>query len=115
MAGKKYTRSEITDAVTEKTGMDPQNVRTILDCLLEEIKTALSNNKIIELRGFGTFEVKLRKGREKARNPKTGATVSVDPHGIAIFRAGKALKQTVWDLPEKDTPESEKSELFTGQ
>ncbi|MDR0525102.1 MAG: integration host factor subunit beta [Spirochaetaceae bacterium] len=99
MAGKKYTRSEVIGSVTEKTGLDRQNVRLILDCLLEDIKAALRNNKTIELRGFGTFEVKLRKGREKARNPKTGETVSVDSHGSAIFRPGRELKHAVWNLP----------------
>lgn len=98
MAGKKYTRSEVVDSVAEKTGMDQKNVRAVIDCLLDDLKAALIKKKIIELRGFGTFEVKVRKGREKARNPKTGESVSVDSHGIAIFRPGRELKQDVWSL-----------------
>ena len=50
-----------------------------------------------ELRGFGTFEVRVRKGKEKARNPKTGEIVSVDKHGVAVFRAGRELKEELWD------------------
>ena len=45
-----------------------------------------------------SFEVRIRKGREKARNPKTGDVVSVDRHGVALFRAGKELKDFVWDI-----------------
>ncbi|MDR2535498.1 MAG: integration host factor subunit beta [Treponema sp.] len=104
MAGRKYTRSEVVSSVAGKTGMDQQNVRLVIGCLLDDIKAALIENKIIELRGFGTFEVKVRKGREKARNPKTGEPVVVDSHGIAIFRAGKELKQEVWNLVGDDKP-----------
>ena len=53
-----------------------------------------------ELRGFGTFEVRIRKGKEKARNPKTGEIVSVDQHGVAVFRAGRELKEELWDISD---------------
>ena len=53
----------------------------------------------IELRGFGTFEPRLRKGRSKARNPKTGALLTVAPHYVAAFRSGQELKKSLWDLP----------------
>ena len=52
----------------------------------------------IELRGFGTFELRLRKERKKARNPKTGDSLSVPPHYIVAFRSGQELKRAVWDL-----------------
>jgi integration host factor subunit beta len=111
MARKKYTRSEVIDSVAEKAGLDQQEVRKVMDYILDDIKTALADNKIIELRGFGTFEVKSRKGREKARNPKTGELVSVDSHGSAIFRPGRELKQAVWNLVEdREEPQSEDSE-----
>ena len=58
--------------------------------------------KVIELRGFGTFEVRTRKGREKARNPKTGDLVAVDTHGVAVFRPGKELKDLVWNLRQEN-------------
>ncbi|MDR3144948.1 MAG: integration host factor subunit beta, partial [Treponema sp.] len=78
MAGSKYTKADIVDSVYEKTGMNRKEIRTIVDLFLDEIKDALIKGMIIELRGFGTFEVRIRKGRQKARNPKTGKTVSVN-------------------------------------
>ncbi|MBP5176790.1 MAG: HU family DNA-binding protein, partial [Treponema sp.] len=44
-------------------------------------------------------EPRLRKGREKARNPKTGESLSVAPHYVAAFRAGQELKNALWELP----------------
>jgi integration host factor subunit beta len=69
-----------------------------MDLFIDEIKDSLIQQRDIELRGFGTFEVRIRKGRQKARNPKTGELVSVNTHGIAAFRPGRELKQDVWSI-----------------
>jgi integration host factor subunit beta len=101
MAGKKVTKADIIDAIYQKKGLSRKDIKTAVDSFLEEIKDALIKQQIIELRGFGTFETRLRKGRKKARNPKTGEAVSVNSHGIAAFRPGKELKQDVWNIDGK--------------
>jgi integration host factor subunit beta len=108
MAVTKYTKADIIDSVYEKTGMSRKEIRTIIDLFIDEIKDALINRMIIELRGFGTFEVKIRKGRQKARNPKTGEALSVRSHGIAAFRPGRELKQDVWKVGGETAPPAEK-------
>jgi len=106
----KITKAEIVDAIYEKINVERKLVREIADLFIEEVKSALISRKVIELRGFGTFEIKIRKGREKARNPKTGETLSVGSHGIVAFRSGKELRQEVWDLIQEEKPsESEES------
>jgi integration host factor subunit beta len=113
MGGKKFTKADIVESVYEKTGMGRKEIRRFLDLFTDEIKDALVKRIPIELRGFGTFEVKIRKGRQKARNPKTGAPVSVKSHGIAAFRPGRELKQAVWSQdggdagPPEDKPSRE--------
>ena len=104
MIGKKITKAEIIDSIYEKTGISRKDIKTTVDLALEGIKDSLGQGNMIELRGFGTFEIRNRKGRQKARNPKTGEMVSVSSHGIAAFRAGKELRQTVWNLPIKNEP-----------
>jgi integration host factor subunit beta len=59
---------------------------------------------VIELRGFGTFEVKVRKARPKARNPKTGEAISIHSHGVVAFRSGRELKQDVWTIADDANP-----------
>jgi integration host factor subunit beta len=100
----KFTKADIVDALYEKTGMSRKEIRTIIDLFIDEIKDALINRMSIELRGFGTFEVKIRKGRQRARNPKTGEPISSHPHGIAAFRPGRELKQDVWNLGDETAP-----------
>ena len=102
MVVDKYTKADIVDAIYNKVGIDRKEIRKVVDLFIEEVKTALISHKVIELRGFGTFEIKIRKGRRKARNPKTGEALSVNSHGIASFRAGRELKQDVWNLKHED-------------
>ena len=96
--GSKITKTEIVDSIYNKTGINRKEIRDMVDLFVEEIKNALHERRIIELRGFGTFEIRIRKGRQKARNPKTGETLSVNSHGIVSFRAGRELRKDVWNL-----------------
>jgi integration host factor subunit beta len=101
MAAGKITKADIIDALYEKTGMSRKEIRTILDLFIDEAKDALMRQQVIELRGFGTFEVKVRKARPKARNPRTGETISIRSHGIVSFRSGRELKQDVWTIADE--------------
>jgi len=98
MAAKKYTKADIIDGMYEKTGMNRTEIRSAIDLFIDEIKEALMRQQVIELRGFGTFEVKVRKARPKARNPRTGEPIVIHSHGIVTFRSGRELKQAVWTV-----------------
>ncbi|MCL2834720.1 MAG: integration host factor subunit beta [Treponema sp.] len=102
MTGSKYTKAEIIDSIYNKTGINRKEIRNMMDMLIDEIKAALIDRRVIELRGFGTFEVRIRKGRQKARNPKTGEILSVNSHGTVSFRAGRELKQDVWKIKQEN-------------
>jgi integration host factor subunit beta len=101
MVVNKFTKADIVDSIYNKTGINRKDIRDVVDLFIDEIKKALVGQMVIELRGFGTFEIRIRKGRKKARNPKTGEFLSVGSHGIAAFRAGRELKQEVWNLPQE--------------
>jgi integration host factor subunit beta len=101
MAGK-CTKSDIVDAIYDKTGMERKEIREVIDLYTSEVKSALVRRDVVELRGFGTFEVKVRKGRERARNPRTGEIVSIRPHGNVCFRPGRELRQDVWNISDEN-------------
>ena len=96
---KKVTKFDLVEAVYANTSYDKKVVQTVIDTFLEEVKNSLKDSSTIELRGFGTFELRLRKGKESARNPKTGDKVTVAPHYVAAFRSGQELKNSLWNLP----------------
>ena len=105
MAAKKFTKADIVDALHDKTGMERKEILALVDLFTCEVKSALQQRCVIELRGFGTFEVKIRKARPRARNPRTGQTVSVRPRGQVIFRPGRELKQNAWIITDEETSE----------
>jgi integration host factor subunit beta len=107
-AAKKFTKADIVDALYEKTGMNRSEIRGAIDLFIDEIKDALMRRQVIELRGFGTFEVKVRKARPRARNPRTGENIATRSHGVVVFRSGRELKQAVWIITDDRDPLPEK-------
>jgi len=104
MAVNKFTKADIVDAVYDKTGMNRKDVGKVIDLFIHEVKAALMNRHVIELRGFGTFEIKMRKARPRARNPRTGEIISIRPHGNVAFRPGRELKQEAWAITDENPP-----------
>ena len=100
MAAKKFTKADIIDALYKKTGMNRTEIRSAIDLFIDEMKDALMRRQVIELRGFGTFEVKVRKARPRARNPRTGESIVIRSHGAVAFRSGRELKQAVWTITD---------------
>jgi len=101
MKSKKFTKSSIVDAIYEKTQLDRTAVRNMVEMCLNEIKDALLRHEDIELRGFGTFKVKMRKGRSKARNPRTGELIPTRPYSAVVFRPGNKLKDSIKALSDE--------------
>jgi len=97
MAREKLSKAEIVENVYPLVKVSKKNIHRIIDLFFEQIKAGLFADRVLELRGLGTFEIRTRKGR-KARNPKTGEAVLVRNHGVAHFRPGRELKRKAWDL-----------------
>lgn len=95
---QKVTKAELIDALHQRSSISRKEIHALIDGLFEEIKRSILSEKAVELRGFGTFEVRIRKGRKRARNPKTGEPVSVSDHGVAVFRPGRELKLEAWKI-----------------
>ncbi|MEM9423965.1 MAG: HU family DNA-binding protein [Spirochaetota bacterium] len=111
MKREKVTKANLVNLIHDElkgelkdklNNLDRRTVKSILDQFFEEVKCSLQEDKIIELRGFGTFEVRTRKGKEKARNPRTGELTSVPSHGVPVFRSGKELKDLTWSIVHSD-------------
>lgn len=98
MSSTKVTKADIVEQIAESTDLTKRQIHEIIDQFLGALKDALVDDKVIEFRGFGTFEVRTRKGRDRARNPKTGQTVRVENHGVVNFRPGKELKEKIWGI-----------------
>lgn len=84
-------KADIVDRVSEASDVPRVKATVAVDTILQAMKTALSEGKRIELRGFGVFQVRDRK-KGVGRNPKTGVEVAISPGKTVRFKPGKELK-----------------------
>ena len=92
------TKKEIVKQISDDLGLTQLKVKDIVQMTFDAIVETLLREKRIELRNFGVFEVKCRKAR-KARNPRTGEPVEVEPKNVVAFKPGKEMEDKVRKMP----------------
>lgn len=95
------TKKEIVKQISEQLGLTQLKTKEIVQKTFDAIVETLLTERRIELRNFGVFEVKRRKAR-KARNPRTGAKVDVEPKNVVTFKPGKEMEERVRKLDLQD-------------
>ena len=95
------TKKEIVKTISEELGLTQLKTKEIVQKTFEAIIETLVEDKRIELRNFGVFEVKKRKARQ-ARNPRTSEKVYVPEKYVVTFKPGKEMEQRVRDLEEQE-------------
>jgi DNA-binding protein HU-beta len=87
-------KSELVDAVAERSGQSKEAVASVLDAFEATIVSGVSNGDKITLPGFLTFE----KGHRAARtgkNPATGAEIQIAATDVAKVKVGSKFKAAV--------------------
>jgi len=87
-------KSGLADAVHSVLNTTKVQAEQVVDKVVETIINSLKKGEEVSIAGLGIFSVKHRAARQ-ARNPRTGATVSVPATKVPKFRAAKALKEAV--------------------
>jgi nucleoid DNA-binding protein len=80
-------KAQLVESVAGDTGRDKSEVERTLESILERASNALTAGDRVELRGFGSFEVKA------GRNLATGAPIEIPASRKASFRPSKELKE----------------------
>ena len=83
--------------ISEEIGLTQLKTKEIVQKTFDAIVRALVEERRIELRNFGVFEVKRRAPR-KARNPRTGDDVFVPEKYVVTFKPGKEMEARVGEL-----------------
>lgn len=99
------TKADIVDHIAAGTGLTKVETEAVVDGFIQTVIGALKEGKNIEIRGFGSFKTKKRKGR-MARNPRTGAQVKVEEHFVPFFKVSKELRGAVNENLKKMQPSS---------
>jgi integration host factor subunit beta len=89
------TKSELIEKVVQSHRMLNIKVSEIvINTVFDSIEEALKAGDKVEIRGFGSFTIRERLGRE-ARNPKSGEVVRIPSKKTPFFKTGKELKERV--------------------
>jgi len=95
------TKKEIVKTISEEIGMTQLKTKEIVQKTFNAIVDTLVDERRIELRNFGVFEVKKRAAR-KARNPRTGQRVDVPQKFVITFKPGKEMEEKVRELERRE-------------
>src|SRR5213082_2519248 len=88
------TKADLIEEVLKVTELPRKESETIVETIFDSIIEAIQKGEKIEIRGFGSFRTRQRKGRV-GRNPKTGEKVEVRAKKIPYFKPSKELKDFV--------------------
>jgi DNA-binding protein HU-beta len=90
----KLTKSQLMQALAEKTGLSKSQVVDFMDKMTELAYSEVKTNGEFVLPGLGKLVKVHRKARE-GRNPATGETIQIPAKTVVKFRVAKAAKDTV--------------------
>jgi integration host factor subunit beta len=88
------TKADLIEEVLRITELPRKESETIVETIFDSIIESIQKGEKIEIRGFGSFRTRQRRGRV-GRNPKTGEKVEVPPKKIPFFKPSKELKDYV--------------------
>ena len=87
-------KTELIAAVSMSAGLTKKDTERVVNAALDAIAASLCQGEKVQLSGFGTFEVKAREARI-GRNPHTKEAIDIPATNVPVFKASKALKDTV--------------------
>lgn len=90
------TKKELIVKITKETELSQQAVSSVVESMIEQIRSLLSRGDRITLSGFGTFLTRDR-AQMSGRNPQTGESIVIPAHRAVKFSASKKLKGVVND------------------
>ena len=84
------TKADIVSEIAKKTGVEKNQIQTIVEAFMDEVKESLVKEENVYLRGFGSFIIKKR-AEKVARNISKNTTITIPAHNIPAFKPAKSF------------------------
>ena len=84
------TKADIVSEIAKKTGVEKNQIQTIVEAFMDEVKISLEKEENVYLRGFGSFIIKKR-AEKVARNISKNTTITIPAHNIPAFKPAKSF------------------------
>ncbi len=89
------TKSQLIERIASRTrDVSKRDIETVVDTLFGSMTEALVRGERIDIRGFGSFQVRVREARE-GLNPKTRERVQIPARRRPLFRVAKELHERI--------------------
>jgi DNA-binding protein HU-beta len=90
----KMTKSQILQALADKTGMSKKDVSTFMDSMTDLAYAEVKKSGEFAIPGVGKL-VKVHRNARMGRNPATGEEIQIPAKTVVKFRVAKAAKDAV--------------------
>ena len=87
-------KKDLIDVISKKSQISRSESKLCVEVIVEELTLAIVSGEGVEVRGFGGFYKRHRKGR-MGINPKTGEKTEVEEKFVPFFKPGKFFKEAV--------------------
>jgi len=87
-------KTDLIEAVSKQSNISRSESKLYIELILAELTSAIASGEGVEVRGFGGFYKRHRKGRVGI-NPRTGEKINVEAKFVPFFKPGKFLKEAV--------------------
>tara|TARA_S200000501_G_scaffold162495_1_gene153174 strand:- start:599 stop:895 length:297 start_codon:yes stop_codon:yes gene_type:complete len=94
MPGDTITRAQLSEAVYEEVGLSRNESAELVEAVLEEMVSSLTEGETVKISSFGSFSIR-QKSQRMGRNPKTGEEVPILPRKVIIFKPSHVLKNRI--------------------
>ena len=87
-------KTQLVDAIAHEAGLTKADAASALNALLKVTQEALAKGDTVQLVGFGTFKISVRKARV-GQNPKTHEKINIPQSNSVAFKVGAELKKAI--------------------
>ncbi|MFN3952672.1 MAG: HU family DNA-binding protein [Thermaurantimonas sp.] len=88
------TKADLVNKISEKTGMEKNDVQAVVELFMKEIKDSMEQGNEVFLRGFGSFIIK-RRAQKTGRNITENKTITIPAHNIPAFKPAKVFLEAI--------------------
>ncbi len=88
------TKADLVNKISEKTGMEKNDVQAVIELFMKEIKDSMEQGNEVFLRGFGSFIIK-RRAQKTGRNISENTTITIPAHNIPAFKPAKVFVEAI--------------------
>ncbi|MCA8941685.1 MAG: HU family DNA-binding protein, partial [Planctomycetes bacterium] len=88
--GRQANKGILADRVAQELNVPRRTAARVLDAVLDSVRELLRTRGKVAVKGFGTFERKIRKGRAY-KHPLTGKSIEVKDKETILFKPSDQL------------------------